>query len=321
MPGSIIQSSSTAEPRQDLGVALYQFLRDADAYIAQLVLPWFGVAQKQGDLTTLLRAELTKRVNTQRAPGAPYSRGTFKTGGLSYACKEYGHEQPLDDAIAANYRSRFSAEKASAMIAFERVLLDLEVRAKTAVFNTTTWTGAALFTDNKANPWSTAGSDIIGQVKAARLKVRQSTGMEANAVIMGLESWNNVTNNTEILNRIRYVQIPTARTIANAIADLFEVEKIIIGKGVYNSADEGQTASMTDIWPKTYVSVARLPKTQNLEEACMGRTLHWEAQGEGIIVTEQYREEARRSDVYRARTDVDQKVFDEYFAHLMQVEE
>lgn len=320
MSGSIIQSSSTAEPREDLGVALYEFLRGENDYIAQLVLPWFGVGEKQGDLTTLLRAELTRRVNTQRAPGGSYSRGTFKTGGLSYNCKEYGHEQPLDDAIAANYRNRFNAEKASIMIAFERVLLDLEIRAKTAIFNATTWTGAALFTDNSAAPWSTPASDMIGHVGAATLKVRAVTGMDPNALIVGHETWTNMKKNTEVLNRIRYVQVANDQNIAAAIADILNVERIIIGKGVYNSADEGQDASMTDIWSKTYASLARLPKTQNLEEACMGRTLHWEAQGEGIIVSEQYREEARRSEIYRARTDVDQKIFDEYFAHLMQIE-
>ena len=45
---------------------------------------------------------------------------------------------------------------------------------------------------------------------------------------------------------------------------------------------------------------------QDLKEPSLGRTFIWEEDAPGMIVTEQYREEQTRSDVYRVRQNTDE---------------
>jgi len=75
-----------------------------------------------------------------------------------------------------------------------------------------------------------------------------------------------------------------------------------------------------NVWSNLYVMVAVIPNDGgNLKVPSVGRTSRWTAVCLENTVVEQYRVEAKRSEAYRVRQNVDELVIDASFAHLMKV--
>jgi hypothetical protein len=317
---SIQQSGSYANPRLDLGIPLMEFMQSNDEFIGLKVAPLIGVDRKAAVYPAITRESLIRTSDVKRAARSAYNRDSFETEDKEYSCKEYGSEQAIDDSERAFYKNDFDAAKLATMTAGRRILQAQEQRIADAVMNTTTFTGAALYTDNSGSPWATIGTDIKSQVLTAKEAVRTNCGMEANSLIINKPTLNSLLKNTAIIEAVKYTRLATVKEITDALAAYFDLDQILVGKGVKNSAKEGQTFSKTDIWSSTYAMVALLAKSNDLSEPALMRTFNWEQDGSAAgIVVEEYREEQTRSNVYRARHSVDEEVIDAYFGHLLKI--
>ena len=317
-------TGSYATPRLDLGVAFNEFVENPSEFIARFVLAGFGVARKAGTFSKLERASFLRRGNVKRVARANYNRDQFSATDQAYACEERGQEVPLDDSERALYANDFDAELASTRTAARRVLQEIEIDVATAIFNTTTWTGSSLYTD-VATTWATvATADVIGDVQAAKEKVRRLTGLEPNTLIVGAANLPYLINNAAIRNSIGYAQGSEIPRVLASLPAILGIERILVGKGVYNSAKEGATAVIADIWSSGYAMVAKLAMPgEGLDTPCVGRTLVWTADSPveaGGAVVELYRAEEQRSDIVRARVHQDELVVDASYGHLLKVD-
>ncbi|MDD4980695.1 MAG: hypothetical protein PHC54_05455 [Candidatus Omnitrophica bacterium] len=315
------QSGTRTNPRLDLGVALMEFIAQESDFIGTQALRLFRAQVQKGVFPAITRECLTRSVNTKRAKRSGYNREGVITVDISFACEEHGLENALDDSERSLYESDFDAELACTKQILNLLLIAQEVRIATALFNTSTWAGATLYTDNSGAPWDAAASDVIGQVLAAKEKVRALTGMKPNALIMSETNRIRLLSNTAIKAAIQYTTIPTEEAVTNALKGLFGVENILIGKAVKNTSNKGKDFSGSDIWSDDYAMVARIAQDSNsLEEPCVGRSMLWVADSPENTTVEQYYEDSIRSDVFRVRQNVDELVIDASFAHLMKVD-
>jgi hypothetical protein len=319
------QSGSYATPRLDLGKAMWEYMLGSNSFVGAgavggSVLPIFKTMVKSGNFAKITRDSILRSRNVKRVARSAYSRDDFEVKDQAFSCEERGHEQPLDDSERSMYASDFAAEVAASRIAANVVLTEQERDVATMILNATTWTGASLFTDNKATPWTTVGTDIIGQVMAGKEKVRGNTGMKANALVISQSVLElGLKCNTAIKTAIQYTAIPTEDAVVRALSGLLGLRYILIGDSVYNSAKEGQTFASADAWSNRYAMICRVAETEDLAEPCIGRTLLWSADSADNATVEEYREEQTRSWVYRCRQNVDEVVFDANFGHLLQI--
>jgi len=316
MPG---YSGTYATPRLDLGRAMWEYMLGSQGLIGTRVLPIFPTMLKSAAFSKITRASILRSRNVKRAPRAAYSRDQYEAKDQTFTCEERGHEQPLDDVERSLYARDFDAESAASRIAANVVLLEQERDISAMVFNTTTWTGSSLYTDNSGTPWATAGTDIIGHVDAAKEKVRTNSGMKANALVISQAQLQNFKKNTAIKDAIKYTAIPTEDQIVAALQGLFGLKYILVGDMIRNSAKEGQAFVGEDVWSSTYAMICRIAEGQDLAEACLGRTMLWTADSPDNATVEEYREEQTRSWIYRARHHTDEVVFDANFGHLLKV--
>jgi len=311
------QSGSYANPRLDLGEAFAEFDLSQSGFIGLDVLPLAEVPRKDASFSKIDREGMLRRSDVKRAARGVYNRDGYETSDDSYACEEYGQEFPLDDSDRAFYASDFDAEYWASEIAMRRVMQEHEIRVASAIFNTTTWTGAAL-TTAVGTEWSTSTADAKADILAAKEKVRRQTGMEPNALIISKKVFDNLLKNDDLNEAVKYVQLGTVEAVAAAMAKFFGLETILVGGGVYNGAAEGAAASITDIWDAEYAMVCRLqPAGSSIQNPGLGRTFLWTGDSPNIVTIEEYREEQTRSWVYRARHHVDEKVFDAAYGHLL----
>lgn len=315
------QSGTYATPRADLGAAFLEFIMQPSRFIAPQVLPVFPSQVKAANFAAITRESIAATPDVKRSSKGNYNRYEFETEDKSFACKEYGLEGRLPDDHRALYKSDFDAELVTTQGIGNILLLRQEIRVKDALFNTSTFSGASLYTDRSAAPWDAAGSDAIGHVKAAKKIVLKNCGLDPNALVIGYDTWENLKLNTAIRASISYVRELTDDQLARMIGPVLGIDKIIVGKAVYNSGKQGQTMSGAFVWSDDYALVAVLPNSPtDMTEAAIGRTFLWTSDSPENVTVEQYREEATRSEVFRCRHHVEEKVIDPYFGHLLKVD-
>jgi len=309
-----------AIPRLELGEAALEFIHAQDEFIGTKVLPIFPTKKKASIFPAITRESLTRDADTKRAPRGNYNRDSFQAKDRQYACEEHGLEGPLDDSEREMYASDFDSELTTVQIVTRRVLQAQEKRIAASVFNTTTFSGVDLFTDYSAEPWDNASSDVIAQVREVREKIRKNCGMDPGTLIMSKANIDRLLANSGIKGAIQYVARLTEAEILNALADILGIKKIVVGKGIYNSAKEGKAFKGADIWSDDYAMIAVIGEGQRLSDPSIGRTFLWTADSPENATVEQYRDDAARSDIFRVRQHVDEIIIDPFFAHLMKVD-
>ena len=317
----IEQTGTRTTPRMDLGQAVLEFILKRSEFIGLQALPLFKAQLKAAVFNAITRECLTKVPETKRATGANYNRLNFETTEKSFSCVEHGLEGPLDDGEKKLYANDFSAELVTVEQIIGLILLAQEYRIAQKLFNTTTFTGAALYTDNSGSPWDNIATDIIAQVRAAKEKVRQNCGLIPNTLIISETNLNRIKANTGIKDAIKYTTKLTDDELFAVLGALFGIKKVLVGKAIRNTANKGKTFSGADVWNDNYAMVAVTADNPiNLKEPSVGRTFLWVADSPANPVVESYREDAIRSDVFRVRHDIDEKIIDAYFGHLMKVD-
>ncbi|HYE91766.1 MAG TPA: hypothetical protein VEA38_12130 [Terriglobales bacterium] len=301
--------------RPDLGQRFEEFdlLASSKGYIGTQVLPLFDASLQSANFTTLPIEALLADVDLSRAPGGGYHGDDFQFEQDSFSTKEYGTEQRVDDRERAIYQYAIDIETISRDRAMLRIARGLEKRIAAAVFNTTTWTGA--LTTAVTNKWSNfTNATPIDDVHNAMNTVRERIGELPNVLIIDWKTMRRLSLCNQLVERLKYWggDDPNVSGLAKAevLAHALGIERVIVAGGMKNTADKGQTASLSAVWSATQAMVARIATSKDLQEACIGRTFHFTADGSAgeFGAVEMYRDEKKRSDVIRVRHDVHEKI-------------
>lgn len=214
----------------------------------------------------------------------------------SYVCIEYAFAKAVPDEVRDNADDPLSPETEAAEFVTDNLLRALEKRVGDLVCGSgsTNWANAAA----PSTTWDNDTSDPIGDIDTARSTVIQATGHMPNALVMGWQVWEQLKNHPDLLDRIKYVQ--KGVLTADLAAGLFEVEKLLVGRSVYDSAEEGETSSMGYIWGK-YATLMYVPPSPGLMVPAGGYIFQF-----GDRQVSRFREDQERSDVFEARHSVDE---------------
>lgn len=313
-----IQASSYAVPRADLGAALTEFDPATEGFIGIQILPQFDVAKESATMSVTTRENL-KRVSVLHADGSAYNRANAVTEDKAFLCVDYGLEDVLTDKKRALYANDFDPELVTTTVLLRRLLIEQEIRINSLVFNTGTWTGDDLYTDNSGSPWDAAGSDIIGQILAAKEKVRLGTGMVADSMAIGAAALSNMLKNTGITGQFKGVDVITETVLRGALPSIFGIKNLFVGNAVYDSALEGQSFSAGDIWADDYAMVFK-QQVGDTASGGLGRSPLWVPMTPEFDAVEQYREEQTKGDVFRVTQYTDELIFDAPSGHLMKID-
>lgn len=319
----MLYNGSYATPRPDLGEAYKEYMAEPDTYIANQVAPEFPVDVPEGSYSAITRESMLKSADDSRAENGSYNRIIAGAEDKTFKTYDRGLEYPVDYRKRSKHQKDFDLDMIATEQIVNRVKLNREIRWKAKIFDTAVWTGASLFLDvSGAAPWdSAANGKPITDVAFAKLKVWQNTGMVANALILGYTQLQNLLVNAQILARFPGAAVVTEEMLRSQLAAIFGLQKLIVGKAVKNTADEGQDATNAEVWHEDYVSVARVAE-QNapVGTPCVARSQRWTVESPDEIVMEQYIEPQTRQDIIRGRNDMGESIQDKFMAFLLQVD-
>ncbi|MGO8691639.1 MAG: hypothetical protein ACLQLG_18625 [Thermoguttaceae bacterium] len=310
--------------RLDLTSTFYEFdlKMSRKGFIAPRVVRPRFVGIQAADVGKIDIGDLLQARDTKRAAGGAYKRSDFKLDKFSYSTEEEGAEEPIDDRNLKIYSDIFDAEAVHAARAEDAVMRNYETEVAGLIFNTAVFgagqqyaAGTMLSLSSANAKWSNlANCSPIEDVEGARRNVILTGGCVPNAVILSRNNFWNAANSAEVVQRLKYSGIDDPKQVTlNAMAEVWQVEHVLVAGGIYAANNEAQAFSGAFIWGDSYVGVARVAETDDPREVCIGRTFMWEANGAGAPGTqeeiacliEEYREESRRGSVIRARTDWD----------------
>lgn len=328
-----MQIVTRSKPLIDVMLVLASEMARLDQYVATKVFPVLRVGKKDGHIPKILAR---RRVETvKRHKDGTFNRVETKLDEDTYSCEEAGLEERVSDEDRTLYRDSFDAELVAARAAVNSLLIARDNSLASTLFSTTTF-GAGYNTAAVAT-WDNASGVPLKDVSLAQDKVAQRIGLWPNKLLIGRGLWTKLSQNAQIIDKVKAfasyagsVQLE-GRIPLTLLATAFNVEEVIVGMGVKDTANEGATESLSDIWTNTYA----LPfyTSPNLEanpgDVALGRTFVWdqvlsEAEAQGIEadqlmawLVDMYREESTTADIVRAREYVTMKMLNKGAAHLI----
>lgn len=316
-------SSSTTTLRPDLA-EFQEFNLEAEkqGYIALEVLPVVEAGLQADNPGKVPLESLLFTGDTARTSSSNYNRGSYKFERFQYATKENGWEEPIDERDEKRYRYLLQVDRIANARAAGVVARNQEMRVAALVYNTTTWTGASL-TTAITHEWDDATNCVpITDVEAAVKKVYEGSGLWANALVINRQVFRNLRNSDQIIERINSQGAGSPSKASDVteqmLAQVFDLDYIIVAGASKNSANEGQAATPAQIWSGEYAMVCRVATGADMREPCIGRTFHWAEDGSSIGGTvEEYYEEQSRSRIIRVRHETDEVIMYPQAGHLL----
>ncbi len=293
--------TSSATLNTVLTAMAVKFMQDSKNFVGLRLFPLFLTGEQSASYYVLDEENMLNIPrNIQRAPRSAYSRGLMKISADTYNCREYGHEEPVDDRERKKYARSFDADASAMRRAMNILMVNHEVRVKDKA------TSGAVPTSSPSTKWDASGSDPMADIETARANIHKNTGMEANTMVVSRDVFNILKEHEIIADKIKYSE--RAIITPDILAAVFGVEQFLVAGTIENTAQEGQTITPNYIWGDSVV-LAHVEDTADLMAPNFGRTFGWVGEvGTDGVVVETYRQDVIRSDVHRARQDVDEKI-------------
>jgi hypothetical protein len=90
--------------------------------------------------------------------------------------------------------------------------------------------------------WSDyTSSDPINDIEAGKSQILSTTGQEANTLVLGYETFRQLKNHPDLVDRIKYTSSQTITT--DMLAAMFDIPRVMVAKAVKATNKEGATGA------------------------------------------------------------------------------
>jgi hypothetical protein len=223
-------------------------------HIADSVLPPINVADETG-LYYVYDKSRFQLAYAKRAPRTIYKELEWAATQDSYAAEEYGLEMKIDDRERSNSALPADLDETGTEVLTDVLLNVREQRVASLVTNAANFPAGHTVTLLAADQWTDPTSTPIDDIEAGRAQIRRASGSLPNRILMGYEVWTKLKRNAQVLNELN-----GERATVQNVAELFEVESILIGSVLYNTTTEGQTEVLGDRWGKDVLLYYQPPR-------------------------------------------------------------
>ena len=263
------------------------------ALIAPEVAPFVPVNNKSDDFVVFTKADKFSLPLDLRGPKAEAKEVTWGTSTDSYGCKDRALKDFISDAMAANADVNINPMERTVGFLTDLLLLNFEKRVADLAFTYANYATSGLrVTLSGGDQFSSpASSDPIGVVDTAV----NACFMPANTLIMGKAVYDVLKRHPQLLDHVKGGSTTNNAAKVNLanMAEIFEVDRILVGKAKYNTSIKGQTAGYSYLWGDSLVA-AYIDPSVTLDNLSAWKTFRWtqESTGAGYKVR-RYRDEKR----------------------------
>jgi hypothetical protein len=236
------------------------------------------VVPKQSDAYYVWsKADAYRIDETYRAPGTDPNKVVFNVTSATFFCDNYALSNPLPYEDIENADAGFIMAERSNRVQFvvDKLYLDWEKRVADMVSSTSNVGSYSAVASNWSDE-TDGNSDPIGDINTAIQNVA-GAGYRANSIHFDEVAWNHYRNHGSVIDRLYgNTSSPRGRVVTtDNVKTLHEVERVTVGRALYNTAQEGQTASLSRIWGSANVLVYYAPMTPRKDVPSFMYSFRW----------------------------------------------
>jgi len=251
-------------------------------FVADRAFPGIPVESKSDLYYTYKRAdfnrdEMQKRALATESAGTGY--GLDSTG--TYSCDVWALHKDVDDQIRANSDSPLSPDRDATIFLTNKALIRRENVWAGNYFKGGVWTGevAGQATADSTHVvyWDYATASPITDIRHAKTQARlNSGGFVPNIGVFSRPVFDKLVDHPDFIDRTKYGQTAPNPAMATRriIAEILELEEVLVMDAVYNTAAEGATESNSFIGG-TSAALFYRPRNPGLMTPSAGYTFNW----------------------------------------------
>jgi len=223
----------------------------------------------------------------------------------------------LDDRLPANADDPLQPDMRATEFLEERALIGMDAEWCKEYFQPSEWAtswegvsgtaseGGKTFTQFNGNGEASEKTEPILFVGNRCDEMNETTSRRPNTLVLGAKAYTGLRNNKEVVERVKFIaQKEPALVGRRALAAAFEVDKILVARAVYNSAQEGAEAKLQFIANPKSMLLAYAPDGPSIDTPSAGYTFAWNSLIPGVGDT-------TAGVIYSGR---DQKAFTDWYA-------
>lgn len=261
---------AAARVRQELAVAIVEGEGAIRKLIGKKILPDFPINRRTAHLIKATLADtLGLRILTDkyiRSPGTKFERAVAKFGDDTMTVTLRGMEIVVPNEAELDYAGYLNIESFFCNRFGQNSALTQENLIQAAIFSTANFGSAtnSIVAYTAANATYAAfvagtGMNPIADIIAATRRVK-AKGEQPDTVAMSGPVYERVRQSFAFLQYVKGIwsaqREATVTDLLGALAE-FGITQILIGDGYYNTAADGATPSLTQIWSNTYIWVGK----------------------------------------------------------------
>jgi hypothetical protein len=279
------------------------------SFIADKIFPIVPV-KKESDKYFKYGKERFNLPETIRAPKTRSKEIDWAVSTDNYSCEEYALSIAIDDRERENADNPIDLDTDSTEIVTDILQLGYEKRVADIVTNAANYPVGHKKTLAGTSQWSdTANSTPVRDVEDSK-KALEDVGLVANTIILPNSVFHKLKENGDIIERIKYSE--RGIVTLDLLKSLFDVENIYLANSKYNTANPGQSPSLTDVWTDN-VWIGYVAKKTSLKQLTFGYTFRARK-----FEVRRWREDDRHSDVIEPSVVQDEKLVAADAGYLIQ---
>lgn len=273
-----------------------------DDFIAEKILPAVKVAQTTGLIGSYSNNHL-RIVNTVHTGKGDYQQlESITTSSDTYSIEDHGLHDVITRKTLANFEKPFDAEVDTMLALILAHMNAKDFGLATALHDTAIITQNTTLTGfNQYNNLDHADSTPLVDKIVADNAVRDATGRKPNTLIASERTIDYLRFHDSLMNNLGFKYNRTGGMSTKELAQALNIDKILVGKAMYNASKEGQSDDLTNIWGNhmVYAYIAKpalRQKTLGFEFRLAGTsprevsrfTPTMPTKSKGVIVTDNY---------------------------------
>lgn len=257
------------------------YIQDDSAFVFDKVFPKILVDKKSDLYFKYSKDALLRDEAAERAPGAESAGGGYPLSTDSYDCTVYAWHDDVPDQVADNADMPLQPMADATIIVTQKLLLRQEVAWGSSYFTTGIWgtdyTVGAQWSDQ-------TGSDPVNDIKTGVQTVLSNTGKKPNILTLSYPVFKSLEIHPDLIDRVKFggTSARPATVSAQAMAEIFGLEKVLVGEAVKATANENNATQTFGFVLGKNALLSYAPPAPGLRVPSAGYTFYWRGISGGV---------------------------------------
>ncbi len=239
--------------------------------VGHVLFPRVSVPQRGGKILQFGK-ESFRKINMRRAPGAMTQRVTFGYEGDPYFLVQDSLDVPIprEHMQDAQQVPGIDLGKRATNLGMQSATLGLELEQGQMAQNPNNYSANHKSALAGTDKWSGPESNPEEDIRDAKETVRKSCGVEPNRMVISNPTFNRLKFHPKITEKFKYTS--SESITAKMLANIFDLQELAVGKGVYLDQNADEDALFEDIWGNNAILAYTPHEPEGMEQPSFGYT-------------------------------------------------